>query len=289
MLLLYALARPLPSSLSPTATNDSFPVEVSVDILDHYADIRSCRTVEEILYSCLVVVFTCTWVAIHANIPRDFSFLSRREETKNSFEITWERVMLRNVSCMILSLLAPELIILWAMRQWFAARYIAKKYSVYGWSNAHGHFLIMGGFALFRDDEYKFILQDSDSFDEDDQKVAKDIVEILGHEIDFKTREENSSKESTTTVKCLLELLILLKFISITKREIDSKSKRDVVTKTLPVAQTLWFITQCVARASERLAITDLEISTLAFTLLNIATYILWKDKPQRIRYPMRI
>ncbi|THU88177.1 hypothetical protein K435DRAFT_680375 [Dendrothele bispora CBS 962.96] len=125
MLLLYALARPLVPYLLASTNNGSLPSpEASLEAQNSCFDIRPCRTVEEILYSCLAVVFACTWVAIHPNIPRQFKLhspINRSDEIADSFTISGARVFAQDVITMILSLLAPELIILWALRQWFAA------------------------------------------------------------------------------------------------------------------------------------------------------------------------
>ncbi|THU80833.1 hypothetical protein K435DRAFT_694872 [Dendrothele bispora CBS 962.96] len=237
MFLLYALARPLPSLLA--STNESLPSpEASLEAQNSCFDIRSCRTAEEVLYSCLAVVFACTWVAIHPNIPRHFELdTDDPDEIKDSFTISSARVIAQDVITMILSLLAPELIILWALRQWFAAREIAEKYRDYGWTKTHGHFLIMGGFALLKD----------------------------------------------------VEFLIQHKYIDITEDEITARGKTDFLTKFIAVVQTNWFILQCIARVTEGLVVTDLETVTVAFALLNIATYVLWWNKPQRVRYPVKI
>ncbi|THU93054.1 hypothetical protein K435DRAFT_576186, partial [Dendrothele bispora CBS 962.96] len=202
------------------------------------------RTVEEILYSCLAVVFACTWVAIHPNIPRLFE-TKHGYEIKDSFTISGARVVAQDVITMILSLLAPELIVVWALREWFAARKIAEKYSECGWTKTHAHFLIMGGFALFKDGEY----------------------------------------QATYSLKSLIQQ----KYINITEDEITARGKTDFLTKFIAVGQTTWFIVQCIARRIEGLVVTDLEIVTVAFALLNIATYILWWNKPQRVRYPVKV
>ncbi|THU93057.1 hypothetical protein K435DRAFT_670898, partial [Dendrothele bispora CBS 962.96] len=73
----------------------------------------------------------------------------------------------------------------------------------------------------------------------------------------------------------------------ITQDEITARSKTDSLTKSIAVVQTTWFILQCIARVNEGLVITDLEIVTVAFALLNTATYILWWNKP--VRYPVKI
>ena len=66
----------------------------------------------------------------------------------------------------------------------------------------------------------------------------------------------------------------------VTREEIQDKSKGDAVTKALVVLQTTWFLLQCVARASQRLALTELELATAAFAVLNIIIYGLWWNKP---------
>ena len=65
-----------------------------------------------------------------------------------------------------------------------------------------------------------------------------------------------------------------------TREEIQDKSKGDAVTKALVVLQTTWFLLQCAARGSQHLALTELELATAAFALLNIIIYALWWDKP---------
>jgi len=78
------------------------------------ADLTHCRTLWNIIWSCLATIFACTWLAIHPNIPApDEGFF---------------RVNLRRAKIMVVGLVAPELIILWAMRQWCMARCLATKY-----------------------------------------------------------------------------------------------------------------------------------------------------------------
>jgi hypothetical protein len=61
-----------------------------------------------------VIIFACTWLAIHPNIPAPHE--------------GFFRVNRRRAGIMVIGLLAPELIILWATRQWCMARFLAKKY-----------------------------------------------------------------------------------------------------------------------------------------------------------------
>ena len=71
--------------------------------------------------------------------------------------------------------------------------------------------------------------------------------------------------------------------------EIKDRSKGDAVTKALVVFQTTWFLLQCAARGRRDLAITELELATAAFALLNVITYAIWWDKPLDVRCPIRV
>ncbi|KAF8658913.1 hypothetical protein AX16_001957, partial [Volvariella volvacea WC 439] len=53
------------------------------------------------------------------------------------------------------------------------------------------------------------------------------------------------------------------------------------------VIQTTWFVAQCIARHTQGLVLTEIELVTLAFAALNVITYGLWWDKPLNIEYPI--
>jgi len=53
--------------------------------------------------------------------------------------------------------------------------------------------------------------------------------------------------------------------------------------------QTTWFILQCIARGQQRLALTELELITLALASLNAITYAFWWHKPLGVQEPVRI
>jgi hypothetical protein len=74
----------------------------------------SVRTKTSIVWSCLVTIFSCTWVAVHPNIP-------------GPNETRWS-VFLRRIRLMVVALFAPEAVIMWAMRQWIAAYKLGRKY-----------------------------------------------------------------------------------------------------------------------------------------------------------------
>jgi hypothetical protein len=78
-------------------------------------------------------------------------------------------------------------------------------------------------------------------------------------------------------------------FPVVTKQEIKDKSKSDAVTKGLVLIQTTWFLLQCAARGVRHLSLTELELVTAAFALLNLITYALWWDKPLNVKCPVRV
>ncbi|KAK7450093.1 hypothetical protein VKT23_012975 [Stygiomarasmius scandens] len=157
----------------------------------------------------------------------------------------------------------------------------------------------MAGFSLYIDKVWKQTISDRDNFTEVEKTVAERIGEARGLQIVFEEVEpgdindkcyrliEDSSSPRPAT--CLLEFLIQKEIIRVTEEEILDRSKTDTISKVVVVGQTLWFVAQCVARAAEKLPVTNLEIMTLAFAALNIATYFMWWNKPQRVRYPIMV
>lgn len=71
--------------------------------------------------------------------------------------------------------------------------------------------------------------------------------------------------------------------------DITDKSKGDSFTKAFVVLQTAWFVFQLIARATEGLAVTELEIMTLAYALSCFLLYVLWWDKPYDVQTPMLV
>jgi hypothetical protein len=67
---------------------------------------------------------------------------------------------------------------------------------------------------------------------------------------------------------------------NIDAEDIMDKSKGDALSKGLAMVQGLWFTTQCVARVHQHLAVTELEVATLAFAVVNVFIWLLWWDKP---------
>ena len=78
-------------------------------------DLTHCRTVWNIIWSCLITIFSCTWVAVHPNIP-----CPRKQNAIISFAE-------HRLPLFVCALLVPEYVLAWAIRQFLSARKIANQ------------------------------------------------------------------------------------------------------------------------------------------------------------------
>ncbi|KAF9447774.1 hypothetical protein P691DRAFT_819538 [Macrolepiota fuliginosa MF-IS2] len=212
------------------------------------------RTLHGIVWSCLATMFACTWVAMHPSVPTP-------ELQAGSW---WPRLKCRIVLAAS-ALIAPECMLLWAVRERILAEKIYRFYNKrflpdteigastkhwthkMKWTLAHGFLVLMDGFAL-HSDKGEYI-----------DRIAPSTL--------FRRLE---TEEVTTLV-------------TISQEEIEDKSKGDFFTKLVVAIQTTWFIVQCIGRTAAQLPLMELEVMTLAFAVLNIITYTLWWHKPQNI------
>ena len=100
---------PIDASISTVLCN------VSANALQTLQDstLVNDRTVWNIIWSSLSTIFACTWVACHPNIP--------------ALDATWLQRKGGRFKMFVIALLVPEVIVLCAMRQFFAARYMGQE------------------------------------------------------------------------------------------------------------------------------------------------------------------
>jgi len=127
------------------------------------------------------------------------------------------------------------------------------------WTLAHGHLLGMGGFNLVDPD-----LRTANPKDQNGQVLTVDRFKELIERPDFDLPD-------------------------ITEEDIEDRSKGDVLFKLIAILQTSWFIIQCIARGQQRLALTELELVTLALASLNAVTFAIWWHKPLGVQEPVKI
>ncbi|KAF7969707.1 hypothetical protein HWV62_26166 [Athelia sp. TMB] len=87
----------------------------------------------------------------------------------------------------------------------------------------------------------------------------------------------------------VVELVREARLVPPTGDELSNQSKGDVLSKGVAVIQTVWFVVQCIARLVEDLPLTNLEVMTLAYTVMTVAMYVAWWDKPLNISCATRV
>ncbi|KAF4616852.1 hypothetical protein D9613_008689 [Agrocybe pediades] len=203
------------------------------------------RTRLEIVWSCLATILAASWVSVHPNMPGPNE--SKLKKT------------IRRIELMFWAIITPELIIYWAMRQWYGARKLErtlrehhKGSDPFSWTKTHGFFLQMGG----------FVIQDH----EGSRKVLG-WESLLQH-----------YKDGRIDLSCITETII------------NDHSKADGFGKSIAFIQTSWFTIQCVARFSVNgLSLTALELVTASLAVLSLIMYLLWWNKPFNAEMPIVI
>ncbi|KAF7298575.1 hypothetical protein MIND_00804200 [Mycena indigotica] len=160
---------------------------------------------------------------------------------------------------MLVGLLAPELIAGFALRQRIIAHHFSRKLFI---SKTHAFFICMGGFV-----------------DRNGHPLVT-LRQIVGS-YGFYDLEDMPLRDFPPATLAAIQ--------TIPRAVIADKSKGDVFTKAVAFSQGLWFVVQSLARLGQRLPLTQLEVATLAFSAVNIFTWILWWDKPLDVKEPIVI
>ncbi|KAF8657412.1 hypothetical protein AX16_002209 [Volvariella volvacea WC 439] len=147
-LFLAAFARSLASPIPITVhgSNIQSPIcVVAATMTTSQCDPTRTRTIFDILYSCIGVILLCTYISMHHNIPDQ--------------EDSWGKVMWMKIRTTLYALVAPEMVIMWAIRQRMMAGRIAKSHKQdRGWTRTHGFFVQMGGLMQRQSDSTYLVL-----------------------------------------------------------------------------------------------------------------------------------
>jgi len=109
---------------------------------------------------------------------------------------------------------------------------------------------------------------------------------------DLRTANPKDQNAQVLTVDRFKELIKRPDFDylpDIPEEDIEDRSKGDVLFKLIAILQTSWFIIQCIARGQQQLALTELELVTLALASLNAVTFAIWWHKPLGVQKPVKI
>ncbi|KAG1880121.1 hypothetical protein F4604DRAFT_1954068 [Suillus subluteus] len=229
------------------------------------------RTLWDIIWSCAATLFACTWTAIHPNVPG-------MDEGKFT-------ILCRRLGIMMMALIAPELMIIWATMQFLSARDTAKDFDDAFGAQIHqarsdhsdtgestatllGEIPISDGRSAshaasrnFRGRLPAWLFG-----------VVTNFIQQMSRRVDSDTFHEGS-----------MEIPI------IAEADIEDRSKGDVLSKGIAILQLAWFVLQFVTRCIQNLPITLLEVDTLAVATLTCITYSLWWKKPKDARRPYAV
>jgi hypothetical protein len=79
---------------------------------DSCDDINNCRKLFDIVWGCLATIFAYTWVSVHPNVPAP---------NQSWLALFWQRLKM-----MLIAVIAPEIMVGFAARQFIAARTLSK-------------------------------------------------------------------------------------------------------------------------------------------------------------------
>lgn len=214
------------------------------------------RTLFSIIWSCVSTIFLCIWVTMHPNIPQPLT--TGRLKQRWAFLAYARRFIRSRLPTFLCALLAPEWVLSVSLLQLQSAYRLKCHLNI---SLKHAFFIIMGGYHLFQ----------------------RGIPPLDGKHDDYDTPIHPLDPFD---VKYLLDVG---KLTLIRSNELDDKCKGDWVAKLLVLSQIIWFFVQCVGRVLQRLPLSELEIITFAYTLMNLIIYAVWWEKPYQVSEPVRV
>ncbi|KAF4624523.1 hypothetical protein G7Y89_g13645 [Cudoniella acicularis] len=205
------------------------------------------RGTTDIIYSCGITMFLCSWSVLCLNVPgpNDSQF----------------RLFRRRIYVTALAFLGPEFLFQIALGQLISARNSVQQFrdSIQKlpdsekknkeWTMTHAFYADMGGF--------RFHSKGCPQFPQGWPKFPVDAKQIH-----------------------YLWTEGYIDFPAITREEIRDKNKVDAVLRIFTIFQIVWFIVNMAGRRAQNLAITCGELTTAAFIVCSFGTVLCWAHKP---------
>ncbi|KAJ6565564.1 hypothetical protein DFH09DRAFT_1473707, partial [Mycena vulgaris] len=164
---------------------------------------------------------------------------------------SWLALLWQRLWMMLMAVIAPEVMVGFAARQLFVAWSFSRSINSteFKVTLAHGFFFSMGGF-----------------------------VSRAGHPITTMKQLDGLIGKQYQEAICAVKADYIM-----------GRGKGDALSKGVALTQGLWFITQCLARVHQHLPVTELEVATLAFAVVNVFIWAIWWKKPLDVEQPIRI
>ncbi|KAG1725935.1 hypothetical protein EDB19DRAFT_251911 [Suillus lakei] len=214
------------------------------------APLFTTRTLWNIVSSCIITLFACIYSAIHPNIP---------SPQDSPVLILWRRL-----GIMIMALIFPELIIAWAMRQWFSARQVTKEFKESGFFNVpqpqeqsqnNGSIETTPEQYVEDHDSTRLLVAQPEDYT---WTQTHSFFVLMGG---FMLYDVDRKPYHTLQPDEVLELIRkgCIDAPTLTAKWIRDRSKGNVISKGLIMLQVAWFILQLITRAIYHLETTQLE------------------------------
>ncbi|KAG2069405.1 hypothetical protein BDR04DRAFT_1078194 [Suillus decipiens] len=260
------------------------------------------RTLWSIVSSSVLTLFACIYTAIHPNIP----------SPKDSFLL----ILRRRLGIMIMALIAPELIVTWAMRQWLSARHVTTQFKNSGYfktqpqEQSENNAATAEQYVEDHDGTWLLTVHSEAPTPRCGRAhaLAKPFKKFLKAYV-FEQSEDYTWTETHSIFLLMGGFMLyvngepyltlrrpddILKLIctgcidapTLTAKQIRDKSKGNAISKGLVILQVAWFVMQFITRVIYHLKNTQLEVGTLAFAVLNFLTYAVWWNKPLDVQCP---
>ena len=228
------------------------------DLIHGWVSTNCGRGTIDIIWSCFFTIFFCVWTALHPPIPE------YRGNQPRSFR---DKIVSSNIVPALISLIAPEFLIVTAVRDFLSAldgvKILQRLPNSEGMSLTHGFFLCNGGFCF--------------------KSPANEYHQLSFTEMEHILAQSKSITSASKSEAWFHELT------SISEDQINNLAKADSLTKVIACGQALWTVTQIISRLDEHEAVTLLEISTTAYVFCAICAYAAWWKKPQGCSAPIII
>ncbi|KAK3370969.1 hypothetical protein B0T24DRAFT_680108 [Lasiosphaeria ovina] len=278
------------------------------------------RSTWDIIWSCLSIFLACSWKCVHLNVPTPAEARGEWHHVRifkkrvpffpgSRLFDKWRR---RLVWMLIISI-APEVGVALAVKQWRNARRTLKETTGRDKDSrltmAHAFLTNMGGVVMryiiiphpHKTQSEKAEQPDvtkgrpeadltvepsitafkSATGSQHDPEATTDEGDLLSQPIDFVWHlKGDGDSTSPTTDQDGSDIIGWRITNELTEEDIKGQSRSDAFTKLFAVVQSTWLVVQSIARAYRGLAITQLELATIAFIFCAILMYGFWWHQP---------
>lgn len=301
-------------------TNCTLPPEHT-----NFVTAPNTRGTLQILWSSLFTILACTWTVLHLNVPK-YRPKPEIKEFKHWLGWMVKKYQ-HPTKWFLLTVLAPEVPFAKYWDDQVRAHSLFHHYEDFfvknNWTRTHVLFANMGGFALrctANDEEDKSGSDNEEASTENQDSnppgtgssvedetspqegssTLKQSTSVFSNEKATQepqpTLNENPAKKfegvyyltATDAFKLLCSTETSIPDLAdVSVEEINDRSKTDVFMRLLAVGQILWVVVQILSRAVYGLAVTQLEVTVVAFAVCAVGMYIVNQGKPKGVNLPI--